>query len=323
MKISIALCTYNGSSFLQAQLESFQSQTRKPDEVVICDDGSSDSTLDILYNFQGKAPFPMRIHRNGKNLGSTKNFEKAIGLCQGNIIALSDQDDVWLPNKLEQIEKIFLGRPRLQMAFSDAEVVDAELRPLGYSLWESVGFNRRLQGPFTRGNDFLTLARGNVVTGATMAFRTEHRDLILPIPNLWIHDAWIALLLAGVGQTAFLEDRLILYRQHANNQIGAPRRDRDFAQEVEGAKNWGQSEIYSKAKVVAAARMRLSREPSLRPESLKQLDGIIHHLLARRSIHKSGAKGFSLAARELFSGHYHRYSKGFKSFLAETWREIP
>ena len=92
MKVSIALCTYNGSEFLGEQLASFLTQTRLPDEIVVCDDCSLDSTVQILDDFAAHAPFPVRIYRNEKNLRSTKNFEQAIDLCEGDIILLADQE---------------------------------------------------------------------------------------------------------------------------------------------------------------------------------------------------------------------------------------
>ena len=84
-RISIALCTYNGASFLEAQLESYQTQTRLPDELIACDDGSTDATGDILAAFARRARFPMRVHANPARLGATKNFEQAIGLCSGDL----------------------------------------------------------------------------------------------------------------------------------------------------------------------------------------------------------------------------------------------
>src|SRR5262249_10160572 len=102
-KISIALCTYNGAKYLSSQLESYLAQTCLPDEVVVCDDCSQDETVTILNDFAIRAPFPVRILVNDQNLGSTKNFEKSISLCSGEIIFLSDQDDVWMPNKIERV----------------------------------------------------------------------------------------------------------------------------------------------------------------------------------------------------------------------------
>src|SRR5215467_4239016 len=107
-KLSVALCTYNGSRFLQEQLGSIGSQSRPPDELVICDDGSSDDTVDIIKRFALNAPFPVKLEVNASNLGSTKNFELAVSLCCGDVIALSDQDDVWDATKLAKIERVFL-----------------------------------------------------------------------------------------------------------------------------------------------------------------------------------------------------------------------
>ena len=90
-RLSIALCTYNGAQFLPAQLESMAAQTRLPDELVVCDDQSTDGSVEIIKSFAHHAPFAIRLEINAKNLGSTKNFEKAIGLCRGEIIGLSDQ----------------------------------------------------------------------------------------------------------------------------------------------------------------------------------------------------------------------------------------
>ena len=104
---SIALCTYNGERFLSQQLESLAAQTILPDELVICDDASSDSSLRILEDFAQKAPFIVRIFKNPKNLGYIKNFEKAIGLCSMDVIFLSDHDDYWESEKLNQVLKVF------------------------------------------------------------------------------------------------------------------------------------------------------------------------------------------------------------------------
>jgi len=101
--ISIAMATYNGESFLAEQLDNLAKQTLKPLELVVCDDGSTDDTVAILEGFAALAPFPVSIHRNGTRLGHTENFLKAANLCSGKWIGFCDQDDVWLPNKLEVV----------------------------------------------------------------------------------------------------------------------------------------------------------------------------------------------------------------------------
>ena len=132
--ISVALCTYNGARYLQQQLESIAGQTRRPDEVVVCDDGSGDSTMEFVRSFAKTATFHVRVYQNDRVLGVTKNFDQAIGYCTGDMIALSDQDDVWHPQKLVRMEQAFAASPRVGAVFWDAEVVDSELRPLGHRL---------------------------------------------------------------------------------------------------------------------------------------------------------------------------------------------
>src|SRR5207248_1903508 len=122
--ISVAMCTFNGARFLDAQLESLAAQSRPPDELVVCDDCSSDNSREIITSFALRSAFDVRLVVNDKNLGTTKNFEKAIQLCQGPIIALADQDDVWYAHKLDRIERAFLASPSVVAVFSDADIID-------------------------------------------------------------------------------------------------------------------------------------------------------------------------------------------------------
>jgi glycosyltransferase involved in cell wall biosynthesis len=222
MKISVALCTYNGSRFLQEQLESFTKQSRSPDEVVIVDDRSNDDTVAIAKAFARTAEFPISILENEANLGSTGNFEKAISLCSGDIIALSDQDDIWMPEKLERLESIFTSDPSVGMVFSDAVLVDERLVPIGIRLWAET-FRPRDRAAFAAGRASKVLLQYNVVTGATMSFRRTLASAILPIPQLmgFIHDAWIALVASLGSRVVALDEKLVLYRQHTGQQLGA------------------------------------------------------------------------------------------------------
>src|SRR5205814_1057756 len=203
-----AMCTYNGGRYVGEQLDSIAAQTRRPDELIICDDRSTDETVRVVEEFAKSAGFGVRLYVNGRNLGSTKNFERAIGLCGGELIALADQDDVWLPGKLERLEQEFERDPCAGLVFSDAEVVDERLRPLGYTVWQSLGFDARARKTFAEGSGFEALLARNVVTGAAMAFRSRFRGLVLPLREVgggrygwpeWglIHDGWIALLIAA------------------------------------------------------------------------------------------------------------------------------
>ena len=216
------MCTYNGALYLREQLDSLAAQTRLPDELVVCDDGSTDRTLAILDGFAAAAPFPVRIYRNPTRLGTPKNFERAIGLTTGAIIALADQDDVWYPHKLERLEGELARSKRIGLVFSDADVVDDRLRPAGYRLWEArraVGRNRRL---IARGRLFEALVRDNLVTGCTAAFRSDYKDLVIPVPAACAH-CLERVRVAAVADVARIDAPLLAYRQHAANQCGLAR----------------------------------------------------------------------------------------------------
>lgn len=217
------MCTYNGAAYLPEQLESLAAQTRRPNELVVCDDASDDSrTREILKAFARKAPFRVRLYVNSQNLGSTKNFEKAIRCCRGDTILLSDQDDVWNQNKLARIENAFLAAPEVGLVFSDAEVVDENLNTIARGLWESDVFASESHELVKQAEIFQLLLRGNVVAGATLAFRSRLKRLVLPIPDETVlqHDAWIALIISAVAPVIFVNEGLIKYRQHAGQQIG-------------------------------------------------------------------------------------------------------
>ena len=220
MKISIALCTYNGEKYLKQQINSFISQTRIPDELIVCDDGSKDGTVDILEEFQKNAPFCVTLEINEKNLGTRKNYEKAISLCKGDIIALSDQDDIWSPTKLKRIEELFLINPGIGAIFSNAEVVNANLFSTGNLLWDLVGLTKKRQHMIQTGKAIKAFIQFLYVTGSTLAFKSIYWELIKPIPDYWMHDAWIVLQLAILSEMKIISEPLIQYRQHNNNQIG-------------------------------------------------------------------------------------------------------
>lgn len=145
LSFSVAMCTFNGARFLGAQLASIAAQDRPPDELVVCDDGSSDGSIEIVIQFARRSKFPVRLVVNDTNLGSTKNFEKAISLCRGAIVALADQDDVWYQHKLGRIEKAFLRSSETVLAFSDADLIDEESHSLGARLWPTFSFDRAEQ----------------------------------------------------------------------------------------------------------------------------------------------------------------------------------
>lgn len=218
MKVSVALCTYNGKCYLQQQLDSLAAQTHPIAELVICDDVSTDNTEEMVSRFAVRAPFPVRFFRNERTLGSTANFERAIGLCRGDLIALCDHDDVWSPRKIEeQVHAI----SDADGVFCDGELISDGGTQMHRSLWDSFGFSNSMRRSVSEGNPLPALLRGNFVTGATLMFRADARAYFSPIPSEWVHDAWIAWMLCLHSSIKMLPSRLINYRIHTGQQIGA------------------------------------------------------------------------------------------------------
>ncbi|NUM89454.1 MAG: glycosyltransferase, partial [Bdellovibrionales bacterium] len=214
VKISIALCTYNSSRWLPDLLDSLKRQTRSPDELVICDDGSSDATLDLLREFSARVSWPVRIEQNDRNLGYTKNFEKVIGLCSGEAIFLCDHDDRWHPKKVERMANALAEDSSLGMIFCNAALVDENLAPLEASAWERTDFTPKEVEAFNRGETLPILLKKMVSPGMTMAFRARYRQWLLPIPREWVHDGWILFLLAALSRVRALPEILVDYRIH-------------------------------------------------------------------------------------------------------------
>ena len=218
MQISVALATYNGERYLQELLDSIAKQTRLPDELIAYDDASSDQTMAILEKFSRSVPFSVHIEQNPQNVGSTRNFEKAIRNCSGDVIALCDQDDYWRPEKLALIEETLEANPEKGLVFSDAGLVDDHLHSLNKTMWEHIGLVASLQARIQTPEAFSMLLKRRYVTGATMAFRASFRDGVLPISPHWVHDGWISINIAAHSTFALIPRPLIQYRQHAANQ---------------------------------------------------------------------------------------------------------
>jgi hypothetical protein len=219
---SIALCTYNGEAYLREQLNSFSCQTQLPDELIVCDDGSTDGTMDLLAEYAATAPFVVAIYSNPSNLGSTHNFARAVNLCRGDIVFLSDQDDVWRPDKVHTVTTAFARYPTSGLVFSNAKLVDSSRKPLGKQLWRSVGIELSGSSSVELMDLFPLLCHEYLVTGATLAFRKRYLPVILPFGEGWIHDGWIAFIVSAFSTAVGIDQDLIEYRQHGGQQIGAP-----------------------------------------------------------------------------------------------------
>jgi glycosyltransferase involved in cell wall biosynthesis len=205
MKISIAMATYNGAQYIQEQLQSFVDQTRQPDELIITDDCSTDQTEAIVREFAKTAPFAVEFHRNEKNLGYCGNFNAALMKTTGDLVFLSDQDDVWFPEKIEHMIGVAERNPQALVVMNDAALTDGELNEVGLTKIgqiRSAGF--KMDG---------------FVMGCCCAVRRELLDFCMPIPvGIKAHDNWLVQFAGGLNAKVVDPAVLQYYRRHESNE---------------------------------------------------------------------------------------------------------
>lgn len=205
--ISVAMCTYNGEHFLHAQIDSILGQTYPHLEIVIVDDCSTDSTPDIINNYAKKDP-RIRFIRNESNIGFIRNFQRALENCHGSLIALADQDDIWLPEKITTLHQEIEDN---LMIYSAVKLMDADGTPIKKP-FPNV---RRIDGSCA-----LSLLLGNCVTGHACLLRQELLEKALPFPtDILSHDQWLALVAAAQGRLRASNQALSWYRSHDNNAL--------------------------------------------------------------------------------------------------------
>lgn len=208
--VSIAMATYNGEKYLRDQLDSIYSQSYKNIEVIACDDCSSDKTVEILKEYNER--FGLQYFINEKNLGYTKNFEKAISFCQGEYIALSDQDDIWLP---EKIQVLISNIGENNVIHSDAYLIDESGIVFSSSFTK---FSKKMINPTSE----IDMILNGCVTGCTCMVKKNFIDQILPFPDeLHLHDKFIGFASFIENKLIYINHSLIKYRQHPSNNIGA------------------------------------------------------------------------------------------------------
>lgn len=317
LRISVAMCTHNGVRFLSQQLSSIAAQTRLPDELIICDDCSTDNTMAAIREFAASVPFEVRPSVNEERLGTTKNFDKAISRCQHEIIVLSDQDDIWHPQKLERLAKILEQSERFGATFSDAQLIDENSRALEKSLWNSYGVSSRDQERFETGHGLGVLLKHPSVTGATLAFRSRFRNLLLPIPSKQHHDLWISTLITAVSHIAPVREMLVQYRQHGAQQIG-PAKEFSFWQKL--PRRVGPDYYLREVSHLAEICARLEECHAAFPPHSNALHMIrqkIGHRRARAEFPNSKLLRLPIIIREAATLRYWRYSSGLGSLAKD------
>lgn len=291
--ISIAMATYNGATYLQAQLDSIAIQRLLPDELVVCDDGSSDNTTAIVESFAATAPFRVRLERNRERLGYNRNFAKAIELCSGNLIFLSDQDDEWHADKLAVVNGIFEEKPDTLAVTNDQVIVRADGGETGSTVLQNVrrlGYSDLLYGP-----------------GCCTAFRRQLLDIAHPFPGDAVpYDHWINIIPALLGARIIHEAPLQGYRRHGSNTSGST-----FALERPSLAT------------LATRRSKIDVREAFR-DKINSIDVIMERLAERRAVIEAQGLGASFeSAQRALKEERAGYSARLACLQRSRMRRVP
>jgi glycosyltransferase involved in cell wall biosynthesis len=330
MKISIALAVYNGTNFLDQQLASFLKQTRLPDELVVVDDCSTDATVELLEDFAKTSPFPVKIFRNESNSGSTYSFERAINECSGDLIFLSDHDDIWTERKVEIMSE-FTEAEAAGLVFCDAILIDENGNLVGRKLFQE-DVKKKIQGAIEEGRLFQLLLQRNYIGGATSCFRRQLIPWVAPFPintHLY-HDGWIGLVASATGKVLFLDMPLNYYRQHSSQQAGAPGRKlsaprierqkivRDALLNLQKRKQGLVSLVSRLESIHSDSSLNLSRPLRyVEDEISKTLRDKFEHFSRRDFRSRRLLQRLPVVIKECISGRYVKYSNGLRSVFRD------
>lgn len=317
--ISVAMCTYNGERYLQEQLDSIAAQARLPAELVICDDRSTDATLEIAKAFAKTAPFEVRVHLNEVNLGSgakgiTKNFEQAVAMCSGDLIFPCDQDDIWLPQKTTVMAGLLEENAELGGAFSDARLITADGQPKDTLLTQATGLSQRDQQNLKSGEGLAVVLAMDKIYGSSLVFDSRLLKRILPVPPHWWFDAWVGAMASAYGRLAFVAEPMFLYRIHPNQSHSA-----SVATTAKRVKQWRHSarEYWESAEPQLAElqeRLAEGAGPEMEPH-LRYVRGRMALLKRRSELPASRVRRVLPVMRE--AANYHRYFNGWKSIVKD------
>lgn len=321
MNVSVAMCTYNGGEYLQPQFESILKQTRPPDEIVIFDDCSTDGTREVLSEYAEEYPELISLHMNDQNIGLDQNFGRAIRACSGDVIAISDQDDIWDLEKLERQLDVFQHRDAA-LVFHNSTVATESLDPIS-TLWETLTPEYRPSNNEPN-EQFRSLVRRNFVQGATMLFDVSLREYCLPIPDYWFYDYWIATVAAYRGGVHGIDETMLTYRQHEKQAIGAS--DDSILDQVKLSMNVGREQyhatvdqwttLYNTIEQTDDSEIVVKKEDALRAVRLR-----VRYAESRALIYEgpplAGAKH---CFRNLREGNYRLYGNGWRSAIKDIGR---
>lgn len=320
---SIALCTYNGENYLHTQWQSLLDQHQPPDEVIICDDQSTDGTVALLRQLAANAPFTVRILENNQRLGSSRNVERALRECTGDLIFICDQDDCWLPEKVSNLTTYMVDHSSAQLAFCDAWVTNERLEGRQNRFWEEVRFDDRARERWRAGKSMEVMLEGNRVMGCATVIRRSFLTRLLPIPDHvpgYIYDGWLGLVSAACGVIHFIDLPLQLYRTHTQQQVGV--RPVEPGELVRVQDRFSRHRARKLAplrekqdQLVTITRLLAGRVPADAP-GMPQLHRRLAHFTMRSSLAHNRIQRLFPVLQSLQKGNYNRYADASANWYA-------
>lgn len=303
--VSVALCTHNGAQYIDQQVRSILAQTVAPDEIVLSDDASTDDTVEQVRRAVEGTGVPLRVLANPSPLGVSRNFEQAILASTSTFVALSDQDDVWHPDRIERALELFAERPGLSLVHSDARLIDGEGAPLAATLFEALGVGGLERAAIRRGDAIELLLRRNLVTGATVVLRRSFADLVTPFPPAWLHDEWLAIAAAARVEIDVIGEPLIDYRQHGGNQVGAEK-----LTFVGRTRRMLEPGAERSARLLERAQALAERLPEIAPALADAVTEKRQHERMRSALSPHRLSRIVPVLRELRTGRYRTFGRG-------------
>ncbi|MBO7453027.1 MAG: glycosyltransferase family 2 protein [Clostridiales bacterium] len=303
MKVSVVVCTYNGEKYISDQLKSIVAQTRKVDEIILCDDNSTDQTVDIADGILKESGIPYRFIVRNKNVGVVENFYSGIMEAQGDYIFTCDQDDIWELNKVEIFSKE-AGRSSKLLYFSNGYIVDSDGETVIGDLWKSYLFD------FTNSSNMTKVLLNHcVVTGAAMMISKDIIHIAGRIPDGWLHDSWFAIIASLNDSIVPINNKTFRYRQHSNNVVGT--RERNVKAKIQSwLKNF---QVLKRVRTKEYIRYKALNDVDS-PKYNKEINGCIEFWHDLTMIENSGLlRSIKIVMRHQLNGDYKKYQYGFRS----------
>ena len=309
--ISVVIATFNGKKYILEQLNSIENQIIKPDEVIISDDCSTDDTLEIIKNFSVKSKLNIVVLNNSDRLGYGRNFERGLLHCKGEYIFFSDQDDVWMPNKISFMYNLATENPNLLCFLNNALIVDSYLKSLD---------NITKIGQIKK----LGLSKKSFVMGACCLIRREILNITLPFPvHVKSHDNWIVEISNDLNLCYITEKVLQLYRRHGNNESNAlfnSSKKISIFNKLDFIKKIKLNRINLSSKRITNLILKIDYLVS--KKQTKLINILISSLSVEldfnfQRLQNLTKKNLFKLTKDLIHGNYNKFMSGFKSYLLD------